>query len=669
VSHTFASSTTIANSYSAQPAISADGRFIAFESPATDLIQGLIEPIPGTFIDNVYLYDATAGTTTLVSHAAHAPKQAVSNTTLNPVISDNGGFVAYQSASPSLVLGDIVATYNIYLFDRSTDDNTLVSHVASSATTSPSVESANPVISSDGNFVAFISFATNLVAGQSGTPDTTNVFLYNRQTGAITLVSGAQGSASVTGNNFSDSPAINMDGSALAFRSTASNLVAGQSGPAGSNIFLFSNQGNTTGIALVSHAAGSATTTASSNSTVPFIDGDGGLLTYLSTANDLIPGQSGGGMNNVFGWVRSNGLNFLASGQNGSPTVTSPFPAFLPIISRDPIILFSVTGTLLVTATGSVNGYANTLIDITFTPVALPDGSPAGTAAGTLATTSVLVGQLVLPFFSLPAGGAADNGRFAAGATATDGTAPLRTQFVVNAAAQSSFRVLVQADTGLGVIQRAFNLTAQPGGNVAYVARLYQDILRREADPGGLANWVGELNRRVDRFAVAAGIATSDERFGMTVDGFYRGYLRRDADPGGRAAWVAALRANVPEEQVAQAFLLSGEYRRIHPSTEGFIDGLYQDLLGRQVDPGGLASWRAVLAGPGGPAAVVEGVQNSTERDLTVVDGFYHDYLRREGDITGRNSWVAALQAHQATAVQVALAFLASDEYFHNAAG
>src|SRR5207247_1347470 len=123
---------------------------------------------------------------------------------------------------------------------------------------------------------------------------------------------------SATANNYSDSPTIDQHGSAVAFRSTASNLASGQSGPVGSNIFQFSRQGNPLGITLVSHAAGAVTTTASGDSTVPLIDGDGGLVAYLSTANNLVPGQSGGGINNVFGWARNGNFNFLASGGRDS---------------------------------------------------------------------------------------------------------------------------------------------------------------------------------------------------------------------------------------------------------------------------------------------------------------------------------------------------------------
>src|SRR5262249_38070178 len=170
----------------------------------------------------------------------------------------------------------------------------------------PTVGSFAPVISADGSHIAFVSYATNLVFGQTGTVDTTDVFLYDRQTGTNILVSGTNGSPFATANNYSDSPALNSDGSRVAFRSAATNLVPGQVTPPGSrsNVFLFDPQ-SVPVLTLVSHAAGSATTTAGGNSRFPAINSAGDLIVYLSTANNLVPGQmppnaQGIGVNNVF---------------------------------------------------------------------------------------------------------------------------------------------------------------------------------------------------------------------------------------------------------------------------------------------------------------------------------------------------------------------------------
>ncbi|MFL6116566.1 MAG: TolB family protein, partial [Catenulispora sp.] len=461
VSHAAVSSATGGGGSSGHPVISADGRFVAYVSSATDLVPGQATPLTSTSATTyVYLFDRQTGGNTLVSGTNSGGVRADGDSD-SPGISDDGRFVTYESRATNLVPG-VTASHarNVYLFDRATGANALVSHAGLNPAAGDAA-SFSPVISPDGNDVAFTSYAGDLVSGKGFTPGLSNVFLYDRATGKVSLVSGVNGSTSFTTTGYSDSPVINADGTAVAFRSSATHLVAGQGGPRGSNIFLYDRPaGQTT---LVSHAAGLPATAAAGNSTSPVIDGPGALVGFLSTATDLAAGQAGGGVNNVFGWVRTSGTNFLASGVNGSPTGASPDPAFLPLLSRDPVILFGVAGTLIPGTGGTANGYSNTLVDITFTAATLLDGSPAGAIAGTLSTFSVLVGQVLLPQFSLPPGGAADNGLFAAGVTRGDGTAGLVTRFVVNAAARSSFTILVQIDAGFGPAQRVFILVATPG--------------------------------------------------------------------------------------------------------------------------------------------------------------------------------------------------------------
>src|SRR5262249_52343256 len=161
------------------------------------------------------------GANTLVSHAAGSPQVGSEKPTFGPVISDDGRFIAYQSESTALVAGaTIAATDNVYLFDRSTGQNVLVSHVAGNPTTSPAGSSVSPVISGDGSTVAFVSSATNLVPGQQVTPFT-NVFLYRVADGTNRLASGAGGSPTAPGGGYSDSPVLSTDGSRVAFRSDA----------------------------------------------------------------------------------------------------------------------------------------------------------------------------------------------------------------------------------------------------------------------------------------------------------------------------------------------------------------------------------------------------------------------------------------------------------------
>lgn len=645
---------------SADPQISADGRFIAFISLAKDLVPGLTGNQADGFKVNVFLYDRdNPDVAQVLSNIPQTPITGDGHSS-GPAISDDGRFVVFQSYATNLLAG-VNPTSNIFLADRLTGSLTLVSHTPLGGSANGS--SFDPVISPDGNFVAFLSFATDLVPGQRVT-GFTNVFLFSRQTGQVTLVSGVNGSASFSGSGFSDSPSINTNGRFAAFRSDARDLVPGQTGPAGSNIFVYDSQNRQ--VVLASHAVGSNTTTASGDSFAPTIDGDGVFVSYVSTATNLVPGQTGGGVNNVFGFVRILGANFLASGVNGSPTAASPDPAFLAIVSRDPVVVFSVAGSLTTSVQATVNGYVNSPFVINLTLIPFDDGSPAGTRVGTLSVTTLLQGQGFQAQFLVPAGGAPDNNKFTAVGS------ELRTQVPVNTGTQSTFTVqvqLTQSGSGSPFAMRNFTLTAnvQPG-NATFVKRLYLDLLNRDAEPSGLTYWVGLLDRNVNRQTVAQAIWRSDEHLTMEVNGFYTTYLRRTADAGGRAHWVNVLKSGVSEEQVVRTFLLTPEYLQKNAGSDAFVRAIYFDLLGRDagLDPNGLNYWKSVFNGAGA-AAVVDGIEYSFEAHYKAVDRFYAQYLRRGADEGGRGYWIGKLQRRENTLTDVAVLFLAAPEYFDKA--
>src|SRR5439155_4448866 len=137
---------------------SADGRFVAYTSNAKDLLgstQALNLLLQGSayFAFNVFLYDRLTETTILVSADASTGNFGDGNSGFSS-ISDNGRFVAYQSEADDLVPGGMPPGSNIYLFDRTRGSNTLVSHAAGSLTTTPNDNSFGAVISADGRTVA-----------------------------------------------------------------------------------------------------------------------------------------------------------------------------------------------------------------------------------------------------------------------------------------------------------------------------------------------------------------------------------------------------------------------------------------------------------------------------------------------------------------------------------
>jgi hypothetical protein len=628
VSHRFDSPSTRSEANSDDPVLSADGQFIAYRSHSSDLVQGFMGP-PGLLITNVFLYDTVTGKTTLVSHDANNPLQNAEG--VSPVISDDGRFVAYSSVATNIVAGGgITNTSNIYLFDRTSGSNTLVNHVASSATTSPTVSSTAPVISTDGNYVAFVSFATDLVDGLTDS-GVTNVFLFSRQTGTVTLVSRSSGPDPA--NGYSDSPALNQDGSLVAFRSTATNLIANQVG-GGSNIYLFSRQTATPTLTLVSHKVGADTTAAAGDATVPVIDGDGSLLTYLSTASDLVPGQTGGGVNNVFGYARRRGLNFLVSGLDGSTTTPSPAPTFQPVLSRHSISAFAGGGGLVQGAAGTTNVYVNALLRISFTADPLAIGNPVPTRAGTLTVDSALKGQYRPADVALPGGQAADNDKFQfLDVVALDGTVPLWTRVVVG---QTSFAVLVQVDPGFGdPVPVPLTLAATPPPLTVTITRA-----ANQTDPGGgpVIHFTVVFSRPVGDFTAAdvslsgmAGLTAAVSGSGTTYDVAVRGM----AGAGPVTAWVGGGVAH-------DGF---GTANQAAPA-----------LAGVTYDP---------TAPPGPLYSVAQAFSRSREHYVDFLGKAYRQYLKREPDAGGLNFWVGALLAGTYSDEQVEAFFIGSDEYIN----
>lgn len=202
------------NSHSSEPAISADGRYVAFSSEATNLTDDEISP----YSANIYLHDRQTGKTTLVSRSA-AGGPADSSSRL-PSLSPDGRYIAFVSYSTNLLnVPDTNGKADIYLHDLKTGMTRRVSLASNGGETNG--DSYNPSVSSDGMFVAFASDATNLVEGDSN--GKRDIFVRNMLTGETKQVSLAD--PSIKPNGDSGYPTISPSGEYIVFQSTASNLV------------------------------------------------------------------------------------------------------------------------------------------------------------------------------------------------------------------------------------------------------------------------------------------------------------------------------------------------------------------------------------------------------------------------------------------------------------
>lgn len=216
-----------ANGESTGASVSADGRYIVYESGASNLV-----PDDANGLIDVFLRDLGTATTEIVSVGVGG-EPANGNSVIADV-SGNGRYVVFTSLASNLVPDDTNGEADIFMRDRATGTTSRLS--VSSAGQQGNGQSLNGSVSDDGTRVSFDSFADNLVSGDTnGQPD---VFVRHRQLATTTRVSVS--SSKVEGNQGSVASAISGDGRFVSFTSGASNLVPSDTNGA-ADIFVHRN--------------------------------------------------------------------------------------------------------------------------------------------------------------------------------------------------------------------------------------------------------------------------------------------------------------------------------------------------------------------------------------------------------------------------------------------
>lgn len=204
---------------SGEPAVSADGRWVAFVSEASNLLGG-DAAADTNGVSDVFLVDTESGTIRIVSRAGGVSADGPS---VDPDISADGRYVVFETSATNLLPTDANgAATDIVRFDAQSGTLSLVSRRGVTGAQGDA-DSFGPTISADGTLVAFGSRATNLVG--SDTNGRTDIFVRNVAAGTTTRVS--TGSAGGQANNVSYESAISPNGTHVAFSSLASDLVSG----------------------------------------------------------------------------------------------------------------------------------------------------------------------------------------------------------------------------------------------------------------------------------------------------------------------------------------------------------------------------------------------------------------------------------------------------------
>ncbi len=252
-------------------AISADGRYVLFSSGDSAMVAGL----PETSATRLFLYNTQTGVNEQVILRANVDEAA--GDSYDPIaLSGDARFIVFQSNVSNLVLGDTNNWWDTFIHDRVTGTTELLPHVGTAPTLT---------MSGNAEYVAFSTYATNVVPGD--TNNTEDVFVLNRATQSLELIS--YSNTGQQGNGSSGGPSISADGRFVAFRSDATNLVAGDTN-ATTDVFIRDRQtGMTERISMDS--AGNEGKGSSRN---PTISSDGNFVTFLSDASNLVPDDTNG---------------------------------------------------------------------------------------------------------------------------------------------------------------------------------------------------------------------------------------------------------------------------------------------------------------------------------------------------------------------------------------
>ena len=328
-------SETSANNIATGGVMSADGRYVVFQSTATNLVGG---DVNGFF--DVFLRDTQTGTTTLLSTATGGTQG--NNVSSVAAITDDGRYVFFNSTATNLVSGDSNAVLDVFMRDTQTGITTRVSTLSDGSQANGA--SQNVDVTGNGAFIGFQSTATNLVASDSN--GFSDVFVKNLSTGAVTRVSVADDESQANGNSLV--ARLSDDGNRVSFVSTASNLTANDTNGAVTDIFVRDIAAGTTVLASVAIGGGSGDAGSSGAS----ISGNGRYVVFQSDATNLVAGDTNGATDIFVRDLQTNTTTRVSTATDGSQSNELSGQAVISADGRY-VVFFSLASNLV---QGDTNG-------------------------------------------------------------------------------------------------------------------------------------------------------------------------------------------------------------------------------------------------------------------------------------------------------------------------
>jgi Tol biopolymer transport system component len=300
-----------ANASSSTPVISADGRFVAFSSDASSLVRG-----DTNGVRDVFVRDQQTDRTQRVSvsssgaQANAASSPGALDLVGGPAISWDGRYVAFASAASNLVRGDTNGKEDVFVRDTKAHTTERVSVATGGAQANG--DSLQPSISADGRYVAFVSAASNLACGATGAA--MNVFVRDLRRRSTRCVSVSPSGAAGNGPAFR--PSISADGRLVAFESFATNLVGGDTN-GNVDVFVRDLNAHRTRLVSVSSTgvrgnAGSYTGVGLS------ISRNDRLIVFYSLASNLAPGDTNGSFDVFLRDLNNNHTVRVSQNSNGA---------------------------------------------------------------------------------------------------------------------------------------------------------------------------------------------------------------------------------------------------------------------------------------------------------------------------------------------------------------